>query len=456
MPILMIISLILYAVIIFCAYKDLKKTIIIWTPLSLLFNAQVSVLYHPQAISLTVAVNLSLVLSYIFFRRNNTKRYNRENFPLTIYMILTIGSYLISSLFSVIPFSFSFNNIVKTIVQNFGIIYLFFKCIKNNSDIRLFLKTSAIVAILICFDGLIENITHINIVGDFIYETSPHDISLRGRSYYIPYYITHSSVTRFGLSRCFSFFSIHIAFGVACVCLFFLFGVVLRNKWLVFENKNTKYNMNFIRTCLFLLIIGIICSNSKTPILGFAIILFSFFTFRQFLDFKLIIPAIVILSLLIIYTRFFDNFISLTDSQLAEEEGGSTVATRADQLKYILKLFEQSPIIGNGINAARYFSRNIYGFEAILGAESIWFTLLADQGVVGCLIYIYGFFACTKMCNDIIPRKVYIPLLVSIFVMETATGGLNMILYFSILIVIRKKYMLSKRSTNQLYTTVTR
>lgn len=446
MPLLMIISLIIYVGIMYLAIRDFKRTVIVWIPLSLLFNPQVCIIYSPKAMALTVAINLSLIVLYFlnFVIRNSRDRYryNMEKFTLAPFMLLMLFSLFISSLFSVIPFMSSFNKLVKSSIMNYGMLYVFFKCINTSDDIRLCVKTYVLVAVLITTDALIENFMHINPAGDFIYMSSPHTEELKGRSFYFPYFISHSFSQRYGLKRCCSFFGLHIAFGVACTCIFFLFMTFAKERWAIFNRQSEKKN-RFMLLCLILLGIGVILSNSKTPMLGMCMLLPAFYGLKDIANVRIMLPLTMVCAVVLFYVpEYLNNFVALIDEKVAVEGKGSTMAMREEQFFYIMKLFDESPVFGNGIGASLYFSRNVSGFSHILGAESVWFQLLADQGLLGCIAYIYMYFSLVHFCRGIVPRRIIIPFLLSILLMETATGNLDFLLWTSVLVLVRRRFQL--------------
>ena len=111
---------------------------------------------------------------------------------------------------------------------------------------------------------------------------------------------------------------------------------------------------------------------------------------------------------------------------------------RQKQLSTILRMFEMSPIIGNGINSAMYYSANVSGFQDILGAESRWFKLIADQGLLGCIAYIVQYIAAWKFGKAVIPRRILFFFLCSILVLETSSGGISLLFWLPCLIVMRR------------------
>lgn len=444
MYLLQIIAFAIYFMVVIAAICDFKKTVIAWMPLSLLFNPQVCILYTPQAITLTLAVNLSLIGIFFTLKRGMMKRVgNNEPFAIKSFMVFMIISYVISTIFSVIPFASSVNKLIKTVVINYGMIYVFFRCLNTKEDIKSFVKVAIAVAILITIDGIIEWATHVNFAGDFIYSTSPHSEELDGRSYYIPYSVSGSFRGRYDMTRSYSFFQLHIQFGTACAMLFFLIMQFVKNKWAIYNDNFTSKAI--ITIVLLLLVAGVVCANSKTPMLGFCVLMLALFRVKDIFNMKILVAFAFCLVLLSVYApNYVNNFLSLTNEKVAEEGSGSTIAMREMQLNVIMRMFEQNPLIGNGIGSAEYFSKNIAGYEDILGAESIWFKLIADQGIWGCFAYIYMYFVMIRFCKGVIPPKVYRFFLASVLLMETTTGGINLLLWIPILIAVRRGYLLQR------------
>lgn len=442
MYLLQLIAIAIYAILTIAAYFDFKRTVIAWIPLSMLFNPQVCILYFPQAISLALAVNVTLcIMYYLKFWGQTPDDGNDEPFGFLPFMLAMGASYMISTICSIIPLESSLNKIIKNIAIIYFIIFVFFRCINSKDDIRFFAKVSIFVSFLITIDGLIEWITHINPAGDFIYLTSPHDDALEGRTYYLPSVITGEFRERYGMTRAYSFFSLHIKFGVACVLLFFFFLVSYRERLDAFRRADILNKL--VPFVLVMLVIGVICSNSKTPMLGFIVVVLIAFNYKIISNLQIFLPLIIGIILIEIFLpEYLNNIFSLTDEQLAAEGGGSTIATREMQFQSILKLFEQSPIVGNGINAAGYFSKNVTGFEEILGAESQWFKLLADQGIIGIIAYLYMYYIVYSYCKNDIPSTYLLSFLLSIMAMETATGGIEMQIWLPLLIVIKRYYQL--------------
>lgn len=447
-----IVALFFLAFFIALAFWNFRKAVMIWVPCSLLFNPMVCVIYFPRALPLTLTVNAIYVAIFIVKSLRFSGNYNTDKFHLKKYMIAMAISVILSTMFARIPFTASLNNIIKSYVIGWGMVYVFFKCIYSQKDTSVFLKSCIIVALIITINGLVEFITYINPIGDFIYWGSPKTEGLEDRSFYIPYIVTGHVRQRWGMPRCYSCFNLHITFGAMCALMFFVLFTYVKNHWLIVQGKITSFwnNKWASKIVSVLLIVGVICSNSKTPIVGFIIVLLAFYNIRSFFKIKTIIPLILVLTIMMAYVpNFFNNIFSLFDDDLAEEDGGSTLATRKEQLGFIMKLFHMNPIVGNGLNAAIYYSKNVRGFEGILGAESIWFKLLADQGIIGCIAYIMKYVTYYKMGKRWVPKRMIYCYLLALLVMETATGSISVLFTSAVFFIICKSYQLKQAFINK-------
>ena len=65
---------------------------------------------------------------------------------------------------------------------------------------------------------------------------------------------------------------------------------------------------------------------------------------------------------------------------------------RFEQLAASYLLFIKSPILGNGFQTINYFLSDEGGMAYVLrGAESIWFVLLIERGLLGLFAYLFMF-----------------------------------------------------------------
>lgn len=199
------IAYIILAIVICGCLYDYKKTVIIWLPAQMLFNAQIAVRYLSPAMSLEIAVNLFLVFYYFLRKKQFSKELNSEHFILFLPMMLTLLSYLLSTLFGIMQTTSVFTTILKYFISGFGIVFLAQKVLNTQEDLKLFIKASVIVCLAITLLGLSESILKDNLWLDFVYLNSPQDESVAGRMFYVPPFLGGRLEERFGMVRARSF-----------------------------------------------------------------------------------------------------------------------------------------------------------------------------------------------------------------------------------------------------------
>lgn len=414
--------IIFFAFLIFAIY-DIKKAILVWIPAHVLTNSQVALRYASPGIAVSVAISAMLViLYYLKYSGRKSKQINPTSFVLKPVLIAMIISYLLSYIFSIVSITAQYSFTIKYFLEGFLLLYVFQRCLNDKNDMKLFIKTTFVVIILITGLGIYELLTLENPVLDYIYYNSPHNESTIGRLAYYPGF--HR--IRYGLPRCLSFFPIHLRFGAACVFFMFFMGVLLKRKSSYLSEQHI-----FIAICL--LIIGVFASNSKQGLVGMVVLSCSLIHFKKLINFKYLLLILFIVFLWWQFPTIFNNLYSLFDDELAEEGGGSTIALRTEQYRVAWNMFTQNPIFGNGPGSLSYMKA--FGDNAeIRGAESIFLSILPERGLLGAFVYIFMYIYLFFALKTTIPSKVLFFYLLTIFVIEVAGGRKDITLYFGMLI----------------------
>lgn len=436
---------IIYLMIVFSAYAAPKRTIIIWMTARLLLNAQIALWYTPPIMSLEVGVDMTLLLIY-YMRLSKSNIVNREPFILKDVIKWLVFSYTLSFVFSSVPREFfAVKEIAKYYVQNIGALFILQRCLNTKEDVRLYFKTAMVIAVMIAGLGILESVMNDNPVQDFIYKITPHNEYTAHRNYYKPPYLTKSGNLnhRYGMVRAYSFFGIHIAFGCACLYLLYLL-------YLNYLHRLIPSNRKHVLLVVLMLMGGVIVSNSKTGLLGLVFLIPAFLHRRMLFNKRFIIPLIFLIGIFACYPSYLKNYISLFDPEVAMEGRGSTVAVRMVQMEVAMSLFRMHPIIGNGIGSLNYLGKNTDLADGILGAESSLMQILPERGIVGLAVYFYMFYSLYKKCRGYIPKRELTFYLLSIIVMEIATGVLNMTVWCGVLIAVRRMFQLKGCEENSL------
>lgn len=418
-----------------------KKTVLIWMMARLLLNAQIAVRYNSPGMSTVIAVDMTLIMIYFFKYRTRKRRegLRLEKFPLTAAFWVTLASFLLSSMFAIVPLSSGLVATLKYFISNFGIIFVFFKCLNTEEDIKLYVKTGFIVALVISCLGLFESIFKDNPWLDFVYLYSPHDEETRGRLFYMPPFVGGSLEMRLGMVRAYSTFGIHIAFGTACTFLFFLFMTIAKYKFALSLNKRNLF------VTIFLLVAGALASNSKTPLVGIMIILLSFYSLKQIFHPKIVLPLVaVVVIIFVFFPNIVANFMTLFDPEMAEEVGGSTVSGRQRQFEVAMEMFSMNPLLGNGIGSISMLSK-IGDNNEILGAESSLMQILPERGLLGLIGYVVTYITLFKYGRRHLPLNLCVFFLVSVALMEVGTGILDMAIWISVYFCVIRLFQIRSR-----------
>jgi len=180
---------------------------------------------------------------------------------------------------------------------------------------------------------------------------------------------------RFGFKRCQGFLATPAGSG------FFLglFGVVLYCVSSCLEEKK-KYMVILVGLFLFCsLLSGTRSVIAATAVASMIIVRKEFFSTKYF-----VLKMLLVMGVVAVAGSFFleilDSFVN------SNKVHGSSADMRMEQLFVTLLYWARSPIWGNGNGFVWTFVKEVDA--DIAGAESIWFQVLLDQGLVGAVAYL--------------------------------------------------------------------
>lgn len=409
----------------FFAIIDIKKAVIIWIPLHVLANPLIALKFTPPGISLSIAITVMLCFVFLIRRFMLEERaiYNNGEFILRPVLIFMIFSYAISYIFSIVSISAAFNQTIRYFFEGFILLYAFYRCLNDKRDLRLFIKSTFFIAVLVTSYGLYEFFALDNPVLDYSYNNAPHNSYTFSRMHYYP----GLHRIRYGLPRCYSFFPLHLRFGAACVFLMLLFGSMYKYNYGIYKNKKLLF-------VIVMLLFGVFAANSKQGMVGMVVILFCFYHPRNIFSHKLFLIGLAVFAVWIYFPELFNNLFSLFDSDLAQEGKGSSVALRIEQYNVAWEMFKNNPIFGNGPGSLAYLKGSEFGYDAIRGAESIFLSLMPERGIIGCLAYFFMYIWLFYYLKDKMPKRILFFYLLTVFVIEVAGGRKDITLYWGMLI----------------------
>lgn len=433
---------IIFVLYIFFAIKDIKHAVIAWIPIHCLFNPAVVLWGFSPVLALSEAIGLTLPVIFFLkkgFNKNN-EDYSNESFIFKGAFVLYLLSYGFSTLFSEYNTQRTLLYSLKFFVNSFILVYMFQRCLVSMKDIKFLVWTSISVLMMTVILGLSELILGYNIWSDYIWRTSPLSYDeLHGRTFCVPSFLDNGQRMRLGVARIYSFFNLHLNFGSFCAIMLFFIGVLWKNGVIVYKNW-------LLPLCIALCYIGAFICNSKGPLLLAIVLTPMVFTINRIVNPKILFPILVVtITAFLFFSQYIEVYInsllSVTDDELAQEAGGSTVALREQQLAVALRLFENNPIFGSGPQSLRAISNTVEG-EGILGAESIWIKTLPEFGIFGMFAFLYFYLVAFRELRKVVPFWELFIILAGIGLIETTNGRRDMLLYVPLLIAIRQFYIL--------------
>ncbi len=243
-------------------------------------------------------------------------------------------------------------------------------CLDSYENLKLFVKTLIILSSLFVVYGFYEVITGSNLIMEYL--------SQQG---IISLLVAPDSFVRFGLKRMQSFAPFLGAAGMLSG-MWFITLLLLK----------TYFNKLFLLSSkIYILLAGLFCcvffTGTRSVIAGFAVGLLAFVN-PKFLFQKNTIRIIVFIVIFtpVVYS-YTSDYISQVYKSFSETESveGSSTDMREGQIAVVLNYWAKSPIIGNGYAFAT--NEIVRQVEGAYGLESVWFPLLIDYGILGCIAF---------------------------------------------------------------------
>lgn len=360
---------------------------------------------------------LSLLLLIIHY-----KHFFKSPYPkgIAIISIITSFCYLCTNYKSNHPNTIL---IISNILTSFIFPYILWQVIDNKKRLNETLKYLFVLIIISIIAVIPEIILRHN-----------YSIDLIQKLFKTTDFIIDSSAIRFGIKRTNSIFSYFTTFGTFCYLTSFIIWTLL---------YKTPYKKKFLSIYLLILPFLAITTGSRAIFLGVFIILLSLFFNKDILKNKLfrsiIIISIILLPLVISY---FSSILSSMTDPTSTELGGSSASVRLSQFEICYPYFMQSPIWGNG----RMYIWDVVSPEnpLLMGAESIWFSLMVDYGIIGCINFILLIIVCFFTLYKYNKRIAFMPIGYLLILTLSPDAGVqyNLLLTYIIIIIKIYKYLI--------------
>lgn len=420
------------------SFYSFQKSFLTFALAHVIFNAGLAIRFAPPSISIDLF--LCIYFSILYFSKISPRIKTKENpFFLKPFIIFSI-SYLLSTLVSTYNGNSSaLTYFLRILITQFLFVFVLWQTLNIPNSLKIFVKRFFALLIIIYGYGIFEYLTNSNPILSYISSLIPPEYS-QDKLYFNPLNI------RGGRNRLQSLFSISILYGVASVIFLSLIIQLKELRINIFSNK--LIYILLISLTLF----GVYLSNSKTPLIGLPLVLAplifkknSIIIFPLFLFFTFILVEFVDIQSI---NHIFDfKTINVKNNNNSE---GSTANMRLIQLEVSYKAFLNNPIIGNGL---RYSSILASKNSSLLGAESVWFKLLIEQGVFGLISFIYLIFSFIKESLKLkILKSNLIGLTISFFLMVSITD-VGFDIFYIVFILIHRLVDLKQTNKNVVIST---
>lgn len=347
---------------------------------------------------------------------------------------LTLASFLFLLSFALTTFHSGYMHWQTVVVNAFSYFFfpfIFWKCLNSKKQVNLalnFLVKLMTVAVII---GVIEAFFRKNLVFNLIQEC-----------FVLEDFSFDDERVRFGLKRCNSMFSYFSTYGIASFMTF----IVLYVKCFLLKKRN-NWEQKLMILCAF----AAFSTGSRAVFLGLFLACCLLLFNKKFLKTKfgrnfMVLIFCLLPVLVVVGYQVADSMLNSDTSQYAS---GSNSELRMIQWEACLPYFLQSPILGNGrlyiwdvVKEAHY---------ELLGAESIWFSIMVDYGLLGAFVFLFLIFSCSKELWTYNWRLICLPIGYLLILSLSPDTGItyNILLSFTVLII-RMYQFLEPQNINSL------
>lgn len=399
-------------------------TAVVLQPFSYLGTGIDGVRILPLVICILLIIDIKNKFIHIVKYGKNRK----ETYP--FIMILASGfitiSYLMTEYFAMLH---NLNIILINLISFFVLPYLLWNALDSHKMFVFFIKLMMYFYLIVVISGCLEQLFRNNYIYNAIISIFP-----------VEQYSLDSIGTRYGIKRGNSIFGYSTPYGIFCGLSFVIF-------YIIYQNKVCKKYIMLQKVLLILLPICLFFSSSRAIYLGIIPIVLTLVNIKSFFSKKLFIGIFCfLLSLPLIgkYISFIlDSIFNSNDSSV----GGSTIDMKNIQLDICLFYLNQSPIWGNG---KLYLWTYVKPYNPdLLGAESLWYPLMVDYGLMGCLGYIFLIIACMIPLFKIQHRLIFFPLIYFFMTLLSPDVGVefNVLTTYTVMLIRTSQYSF-KPSTN--------
>lgn len=336
---------------------DFRKTIAILAPLHLLLAL---VPFQKMPVS-TFEIVSFMALGFYLVRNPFSQWPNLIKNPFYIGIVLTLISIVGTNYFIAPHWPTSILRFISAFIYPM----ILWNCIDEKPILQLVVKSMTVFALTMALYILIE----VTIGSNPLIQT------LLANKWVNEDLVIDYQEIRFGFKRCQGFLATPAGSGL----FLGLFGVTLYCVSACLEEKR-KYTAFLVGLFLFCTVLSGTRSVIAASTVAVLIIVRKEFFSTKFFVLKMVVIMVALAVAGSFMLEIIDSFIN------SDKVHGSNADMRMEQLFVTLLYWARSPIWGNGNGFVWTFVKEVDA--DIAGAESVWFQVLLDQGLVGAVAYL--------------------------------------------------------------------
>lgn len=318
--------------------------------------------------TLTASTGFTLIFFIMYFFYNHRLEQPRIKCPYMVPLLLVVFSAVASCFTSQIGFTSELTRTLSiTICPNVIVVWLMWNVIETKKDFFVLFKmltvTMCLAAIFAVYEYSVQDNFLFNIKDEIEGGLSNYNNTL-----------FNESATMRGY-RIYSFFEHPVGAGM-CFGIYFAFVVTV----VVKAKEKLPYQKLAIITAL-LCLPCVVFTKMRS------VIVFAFLACLGFIDFKktkfyqiILLMGIGVAIAWPLISPHINLLLSIFDSKYSNDVGGSNLAMRLSQLEAVIRIMNESPISGLGVNITQ--ARDTFTAGA-LAFESVWFEQMAQHGLIG-------------------------------------------------------------------------
>jgi hypothetical protein len=336
---------------------------------------------------------------------------------------------MISTVMAIAGFGTAVSALMKNILEYIVMAFLMWRLINTKYDLKFLLKGFTVIFLICGLYEVYEILTQSNPLAD--YETTLVADESRAIDF------GNYEDDEFRGFRAKSVFAHPIGAGIN-----FALYIIIVLFFLLKAKLNIKINKTLVMGTCLLALACIIMTKSRGPYMFLIIGALAVINLKNSKFYRYAI--ILVLALIVLLPYFSDQldiFTSIFNSKAQAQVGGSSADQRFEQLAAAFTLLSMSPIYGLGFKFLNVMSNRLTW--ALLGGESVWFSVLPQLGIISIIAYLYMiYWTLVKLPKRYKSASIFfIGLAYWIVTSLTSVPGMQVYLYYFALIIVIKYQM---------------